>query len=138
MALGGHIEVSARVNGEPQLRTDTATVTVTRRNWAGQMPYPAALPPESIAPQRFPLLPVTQDSGGYDVWIPGALGAYSYAIDWFGRFTPIGSGPNKGYWFLREPPEWADPVVYLSGHLQSGHRFYEAQTGRRPGEGNPP
>lgn len=53
-------------------------------------------------------------------------------------FTPITSGPNKGYWYLREPPGWLTPIVFLSGHLQPGHEFYEAQTGRRPGEENPP
>lgn len=138
MVVGGRMEVSARISGETQRRTDTATVIVTPRNWSGRMPYPTALPREEVDPSRFPRLPVTIVNG-YDQWIRGALGQYEWGIDWFGRFQPITSGPNEGFWFLREPPAWSEPVVYLSGHLQPGHpsRFYEAQAGRRPGEGNP-
>lgn len=63
---------------------------------------------------------------------------YVWDLNWFDKFQPIGSGPNSGYWYLKDPPTWDAPVVYLSGHLEPGHRFYEAQTGKRPGEGNPP
>jgi hypothetical protein len=84
-------------------------------------------------PDEFPDMPV-QDSAGIDVWSKGGIARYQYGIKWRGQVTQVPSGPNRGYWYFTQPPPWYNPEVYYSGHLDPGHRFYEAQTGQRPGD----
>lgn len=136
MALGGQISVNAMLNGERL--TDEATVIVTDRGWNGRVPYPSELPTITIDPTRFPQSPVVVNAQGYDTWPNGGLGVYRWGIEFFGKFIPIASGPNAGLWYFPEPPSWLTPRVFLSGHLEAGHPFYEAQTGRRLGEPPPP
>jgi hypothetical protein len=134
IVIGGTLKVSATLDGVPT-GADTQIVVV-KRAWERQMPpYPSALPRDSIAPAEFPALPVTVASNGYDVWPNGTLAFYDFSIAYVGGLTDVRSGPNTGYWYFPAAPGWEIPRVFLSGHLQPGHRFYEAQQGtpRPPG-----
>ena len=136
LVVGGRMKVTAILDGKP-VGADTV-ISVEARNWAGRVAYPSGLPHEQVDASRFPALPVRVGADGFDQWISGALGSYEWDLDWSGKFQPVSSGPNEGYWYMKDPPVWAEPEVYLSGHLEPGHPFYEAQTGRRPGDRNPP
>lgn len=136
MAQGGTVEVKGRIGGGTE-QPARAVIQVKGREWRGKIPYPNELPQYFIDPGRFPDLPV-KESNGYDVWIDGGLGVYEYDLSWRGHFDPIQSGPNKGWWYFKTPPQWDTPEVYIGPFLEPGHPFYEAQTGRRPGDKNPP
>lgn len=136
MAKGGTVEVKGTIGGGAE-QTARAAIQVDARNWGGTMPYPEGLPDASVIPEAFPKLPVREVSGK-DEWQDGGLGLYRYGIDWRGHFAPIQSGPNAGWWYLKTPPTWMPPKVQLSPYLEPGDPFYEAQTGRRPGDKKPP
>lgn len=128
VVIGGTMHVSATLDGA-SASADTQIVVV-KRAWQGQMPpYPTALPGETIAPTRFPALPVTVAPNGYDVWPGGSLANYRFGIEYFGKLANLTEGPNTGYWYFPAPPGWVTPRVYTSGHLQPGNPFYEAQQG---------
>lgn len=136
MVVSGVVKVSGKVNGVTA--ADSFKVTVEARTWAGLMVYPAELPKAAVdtaGVKRFPRVPVTTDTAGYDQWIAGALGLYEWGFT-AGSFRP-GSGPNKGWYYRPAPPRFQTPAVWVSTHLQPGDPFYEAQTGSRPLPGEP-
>ena len=137
MVTGGTISVHGTIGASPE-ETASAPISVeARTNWAGVIVYPATLPDTVFDPARFPNPPV-RDSSGYDVYLPGGLGLYEFDLKWRGHLAPVTSGPNKDWWYLRTPPQWMTPVVYLSPYLEAGNPFYEAQTGKRTGDNAPP
>jgi len=137
MVKGGTIEVRGIIGTAEQRPVNMSVDVAPRSDWSGKIVYPAALPRVIVAPERFPEPPVREESGR-DIYPPGSLGTYEYGLSWRGHLALVGSGPNKDWWYLKTPPQWSTPVVYVSQYLEPGNPFYEAQTGRRPGEGAPP
>lgn len=139
MVVSGSISVTGVV-GEGQPGTASVQVTVADRpGWASSMPYPAAEPQPRVdvnGEEDWPAMPV-RDSAGYDVWVSGGFGQYSYGIDWQGSLTSIGSGPNANWWYFSQPPGWLEPRVWISPFLAPDHPFYTSQHRRRSGERAP-
>ena len=141
MVKGGTVEVRGTIGTSPE---DTATAgvhVVGRTDWAGKMIYPGSLPPPQVdaaGEENFPHSPVTVDVDGGDHWVDGALGKYTFGIAWRGYFSQVQTGPNKGWWYLKSPPLFQTPEVWLSTFLEPGDPFYEAQTGKSAGDRSPP
>jgi hypothetical protein len=137
MVQSGTVMVRGTIGTTPEQAERVLVSVEARKDWAGKIVYPAALPNAVVDPERFPNPPV-RDSSGYDVYIPGGLGVYEFDLSWRGHLALVATGPNKDWWYLKTPPQWATPLVYLSPYLEPGNPFYEAQTGKRAGDKNPP
>lgn len=144
LVTSGTVTVTALVNGISF--GSSTSVTAAARNWTNAMPYPAPLPLVVPDASAFPNLPV-HDSAATQVWPEGGLAFYSFGVNHLyaggngeilTHFDNLGSGPNEGVWYLKDPPSWYTPVVRMSTYLEPGDPFYEAQTGKRQGEANPP
>ncbi|CAA9355151.1 MAG: hypothetical protein AVDCRST_MAG68-3894, partial [uncultured Gemmatimonadetes bacterium] len=123
MVVSGTIRVDGTIGGRPAL-PGSASVTVRGRTWTAKTVYPDAKSayvgePELRYPPVTPATPELED---------GVFGKYLDA-------PPVialaeGSGPNRGWVYVDEPPVFSlTPLIHLSIALSPQDPFYRAQRG---------
>ena len=123
MVVGGTIKVRARVNGAE--KTESASVGVSPRSWAGLIQYPSEPAPERRGSPEFRYPPV--DANNPTVNPHGAFG-------WFLGSSPrgeigLGSGPNDGWNYLTGVVFSLPPRILLNTALFPDDPFFQAQVG---------
>jgi hypothetical protein len=123
MVVSGTISVVGTIGGRA-VEPATVAVNVIGRNWTGKIKYPDATS-EFVGEPDLPYPPVTPENPELE---DGVLGVYLDAppVASYGE----GSGPNKGWVYVDEPPLFSmTPLIRLNVALRPDNPFYRAQRG---------
>lgn len=118
MVVGGTVRAVGTMDGNQA--AGTATIQVSpRTDW--RIEFPAA--PAPARSEVLPYPPITPPGGKAD----GVFGRHTYS--WAEPRLRGGTGPNRGWYFFRSPPEFREPRIHINPGLYPDDPFYRAQNG---------
>jgi hypothetical protein len=132
MVVSGAVTVSADVNGVAAKKT--VSIDVAARSWPRMR---LTSPPHDSAHGDLPPVPRADTTPGSLGVIAGDLGdshlqRTPWQMPFTGKESLIQSGPNAGWWYMREKPSDVYFLVHISAAWQPGNAWYQKQHGPHP------
>jgi hypothetical protein len=115
--------------GEQEL-TGTASFTVTPAAWP-RLSMPGRPAPQ-VGSDKDLTYPPAFEEAGQDVVPDGTLGMH--VVDYNTPRVNVSEGPNRNWFYVRNPVSILNVAIYTSRALEKGDPFYEEQRGIPPGQ----